>query len=183
MAFVVVYDACVLYSAPLRDLLVRLANTGVVRARSKRRSNGDGLRVTGYFPLGAGGRIREVMERVDVEHGVERGRCPRKTFGHTEPEVAMHSVAGTREHFRGSIETGHIASGRRKLREPFARAAPDLEHMLAVGRPDHVQHRGADAAVVVKRVALIVGRGDSVVVGRHQRCPRNIGHIASPTVR
>src|SRR5215510_14724060 len=33
MAFVVVYDACVLYPAPLRDLLVRLANTGVVRAR------------------------------------------------------------------------------------------------------------------------------------------------------
>jgi len=33
MAFVVVYDACVLYPAPLRDLLVRLANTGIVRAR------------------------------------------------------------------------------------------------------------------------------------------------------
>ncbi len=33
MAFVVVYDACVLYPAPLRDLLVRIANTGIVRAR------------------------------------------------------------------------------------------------------------------------------------------------------
>ena len=33
MAFVVLYDACVLHPAPLRDLLVRLANTGVVRAR------------------------------------------------------------------------------------------------------------------------------------------------------
>lgn len=33
MAFVVIYDACVLYPASLRDLLVRLANTGVVRAR------------------------------------------------------------------------------------------------------------------------------------------------------
>jgi hypothetical protein len=33
MAFVVLYDACVLYPAPLRDLLVRIANTGVVRAR------------------------------------------------------------------------------------------------------------------------------------------------------
>jgi len=33
MAFVVLYDACVLYPAPLRDLLIRLANTGVVRAR------------------------------------------------------------------------------------------------------------------------------------------------------
>ncbi len=33
MAFVVIYDACVLYPAPLRDLLIRLARTGVVRAR------------------------------------------------------------------------------------------------------------------------------------------------------
>ncbi len=33
MAFVVVYDACVLYPAPLRDLLIRVARTGVVRAR------------------------------------------------------------------------------------------------------------------------------------------------------
>lgn len=33
MAFTVVYDACVLYPAPLRDLLMRLAVTGVVRAR------------------------------------------------------------------------------------------------------------------------------------------------------
>lgn len=33
MAFVVVYDACVLYPAPLRDLLMRLAVTGLVRAR------------------------------------------------------------------------------------------------------------------------------------------------------
>ena len=28
-----VYDACVLHPAPLRDLLVRIANTGIVRAR------------------------------------------------------------------------------------------------------------------------------------------------------
>lgn len=33
MAFVVVYDACVLYPAPLRDLLMRLAVKGLVRAR------------------------------------------------------------------------------------------------------------------------------------------------------
>ncbi len=32
MAFVVIYDACVLYPAPLRDLLIRVAQTGVVRA-------------------------------------------------------------------------------------------------------------------------------------------------------
>jgi predicted nucleic acid-binding protein len=33
VAFTVVYDACVLYPAPLRDLLLRVAMTGVVRAR------------------------------------------------------------------------------------------------------------------------------------------------------
>ena len=33
MAFVVVYDACVLHPAPLRDYLLRAALTGVVRAR------------------------------------------------------------------------------------------------------------------------------------------------------
>ncbi len=33
MAFVVIYDACVLYPAPLRDLLLRIAVAGVVRAR------------------------------------------------------------------------------------------------------------------------------------------------------
>jgi hypothetical protein len=33
MAFTVIYDACVLYPAPLRDLLIRIANTGLVRAR------------------------------------------------------------------------------------------------------------------------------------------------------
>lgn len=32
MAFVVIYDACVLYPAPLRDLLIRVARTGIVRA-------------------------------------------------------------------------------------------------------------------------------------------------------
>ena len=33
MAFIVLYDACVLHPAPLRDLLIRIANTGVVHAR------------------------------------------------------------------------------------------------------------------------------------------------------
>jgi hypothetical protein len=33
MAFIVLYDACVLYPAPVRDLLVRIAKTGIVRAR------------------------------------------------------------------------------------------------------------------------------------------------------
>ncbi len=33
MAFVVIYDACVLYPAPLRDLLLRIATAGLVRAR------------------------------------------------------------------------------------------------------------------------------------------------------
>jgi predicted nucleic acid-binding protein len=33
MAFVALYDACVLYPAPLRDLLIHLARTGLFRAR------------------------------------------------------------------------------------------------------------------------------------------------------
>ncbi|HSP00135.1 MAG TPA: PIN domain-containing protein, partial [Thioalkalivibrio sp.] len=33
MRFVVIYDACVLYPAPLRDLLIRLATTGLFAAR------------------------------------------------------------------------------------------------------------------------------------------------------
>ncbi len=33
MAFVVLFDACVLYPAPVRDLLLRIANAGIVRAR------------------------------------------------------------------------------------------------------------------------------------------------------
>ncbi|HVZ31726.1 MAG TPA: PIN domain-containing protein [Polyangiaceae bacterium] len=33
MALIVVYDACVLYPAPLRDLLLRIAVTGLIRAR------------------------------------------------------------------------------------------------------------------------------------------------------
>ena len=33
MAFTVIYDTCVLYPAPLRDLLIRLGTTGLFRAR------------------------------------------------------------------------------------------------------------------------------------------------------
>lgn len=33
MAFTALYDACVLYPAPLRDLLIRLAGTGLYRAK------------------------------------------------------------------------------------------------------------------------------------------------------
>ena len=33
MAFVVVYDACVLYPAPVRDLLIRVAQADIVRGR------------------------------------------------------------------------------------------------------------------------------------------------------
>jgi hypothetical protein len=32
-AFIVVYDACVLYPAPLRDLLMRVATKGLVQAK------------------------------------------------------------------------------------------------------------------------------------------------------
>ncbi len=42
--FVAVYDACVLYPAPLRDLLIRLAQTGHFRARWTDRIHDEWLR-------------------------------------------------------------------------------------------------------------------------------------------
>ncbi len=66
MAFVVLYDACVLYPAPLRDLLVRLANTGVVRARwSARSSTSASATFSKTAPLKpeALQRTRELMTR------------------------------------------------------------------------------------------------------------------------
>jgi hypothetical protein len=32
MAFIVVYDACVLHAAPVRNLVIHIANAGIVRA-------------------------------------------------------------------------------------------------------------------------------------------------------
>ena len=43
-AFTVVYDACVLYPAPLRDFLIRLAMTGTFRARWTERIQNEWLR-------------------------------------------------------------------------------------------------------------------------------------------
>lgn len=39
--FVAVYDACVLYPAPLRDLLMHLALSGLYRARWTERIHGE----------------------------------------------------------------------------------------------------------------------------------------------
>ena len=44
MSFSVVYDACVLYPAPLRDLLMRLALTGSFRARWTRHIHDEWMR-------------------------------------------------------------------------------------------------------------------------------------------
>lgn len=44
MAFVVLYDACVLYPAPLRDLLLHLACTGLFRARWTERIHDEWIR-------------------------------------------------------------------------------------------------------------------------------------------
>ena len=44
MRFVVVYDACVLYPAPLRDFLVRLATTGLFAARWTRQIHDEWMR-------------------------------------------------------------------------------------------------------------------------------------------
>lgn len=44
MRFVVVYDACVLYPAPLRDFLIRLASTGLFAARWTRQIHDEWIR-------------------------------------------------------------------------------------------------------------------------------------------
>lgn len=44
MAFVALYDACVLYPAPLRDLLMHLACTGLFRARWTERIHDEWMR-------------------------------------------------------------------------------------------------------------------------------------------
>jgi hypothetical protein len=43
-AFIVVYDACVLYPAPLRDFLIWLALTGTFRARWTERIHDEWIR-------------------------------------------------------------------------------------------------------------------------------------------
>ncbi|WP_376694116.1 hypothetical protein [Wenzhouxiangella sp. EGI_FJ10409] len=44
MRFVVVYDVCVLYPAPLRDFLIRLATTGLFAARWTRQIHEEWMR-------------------------------------------------------------------------------------------------------------------------------------------
>lgn len=65
MAFVVLYDACVLYPAPIRDLLIRIANTGVVRARWSERILDECFRNIAEqrpdLPPGALDRTRRLM--------------------------------------------------------------------------------------------------------------------------
>ena len=101
MRFVVIYDACVLYPAPLRDLLIRLAMTGLFSARwtdqihdewidnlLKRRSDlGDRLArtralmdtavedclVTGYEPLIGGLELPDPDDRHVLAAAIRAG--------------------------------------------------------------------------------------------------------------
>ena len=47
--FVALYDACVLYPAPLRDLLLRLALTDLFRARWTERIHEEWMRLNAYL--------------------------------------------------------------------------------------------------------------------------------------
>ncbi len=59
MSFVVIYDACVLYPAPLRDFLMRLALTGLFRARWTKQIHGEWTRSV-------------IEKRPDLEGALER---------------------------------------------------------------------------------------------------------------
>ncbi len=65
MAFIVVYDACVLHPAPLRDLLIRVANARVVQARWSERILDECFdsieRQRPELPAGALDRTRALM--------------------------------------------------------------------------------------------------------------------------
>ena len=66
MAFVVLYDACVLYPASIRDLLIRLAGTGLFRARwTDRILNECFASIVAARPELEGklGRTRQLMEK------------------------------------------------------------------------------------------------------------------------
>lgn len=61
MAFVAFYDACVLYPAPLRDLLIRLARTNSFRARWSDEVNDEWIR-------------NVIKERPELEEKLKRTR-------------------------------------------------------------------------------------------------------------
>lgn len=59
-SFVVVYDACVLYPASIRDLVIELARTGLLRAKWTARIHGEWINAVL--------RKRPELERVRLEH-------------------------------------------------------------------------------------------------------------------
>lgn len=67
MAFVALYDACVLYPAPLRDLLLHLARSGTFRARWTERIHDEWIRNLSAnrtdLQLAALQRTRQLMDK------------------------------------------------------------------------------------------------------------------------
>lgn len=65
--FTVVYDACVLYSAPLRDFLIRLAMTGLFHAKWTDRIHEEWikavLRTRPHIKRDALARVRQLMDQ------------------------------------------------------------------------------------------------------------------------
>jgi len=86
MSFIVVYDACVLHPAILRDLLVRIGNSGIVRARWSERILDecfDSILVRRPdLNREALARTRELMCRAVPDCLVSR-------FSHLEPGLAL----------------------------------------------------------------------------------------------
>jgi hypothetical protein len=64
--FIVVYDACVLYPAPLRDILLELATTGLFRAKWSDKIHDEWIRnVLAKRPDLTIGQLKRTRERMD----------------------------------------------------------------------------------------------------------------------
>jgi len=87
MRFIVVFDACVLYPAPLRDFLLRLATTGLFAARWTDRIHAEWI----------GAVLRD---RPELEAPLAR---PRELMNQTVPDCLVENDASIAQGLAGSL--------------------------------------------------------------------------------
>ncbi len=108
--FTVVYDACVLYPAPLRDFLMRLALTDLYRARWTNMIHDEWIRnVARDYAIARSvlTRVRKLMDRAAGDALIGRYRRHERLFPKTEAKdrhVAAAAVAA-RKHSGAEIVT------------------------------------------------------------------------------